>query len=127
MLTVQMFMIYVFATQYARRNSFRAFWFTHNSYPIFYMLMVLHGAGRLVQPALFHLFFLGPAILFAIDRLISVSRKKVEIPVVKAELLPSGKQNDNYLTRIVSRALAIFAIPRRLFFGSFLRLTETAY
>ena len=28
--------------------------------------------------------------LFTFDKLISMARKKVEIPVVKAELLPSG-------------------------------------
>ena len=54
------------------------------------LLQILHGAGRLVQPALFHYFSLGPLVLFTVDKLISVSRKKVEIPVIKAELLPSG-------------------------------------
>ena len=42
------------------------------------------------QEPFFHYFFLGPCVLFALDRLISASRKKVEIAVIKAELLPSG-------------------------------------
>ena len=91
LLTIQLFMIYIFATQYARRHSFRSFWITHNSYIIFFALMFLHGIGRLVQPPFSHYFMLGPIIVFAVDQLISVSRKKVEITVVRAELLPSGE------------------------------------
>ena len=81
--------IYVFAVQYARRYVFQAFWFTHHWYYVFYVFMFLHGSGRLVQDPLFGNFFLGPAIVFAIDQLISVGRNKVEIVVVRADLLPS--------------------------------------
>ena len=45
----------------------------------------------MVQPPFFHYFFLGPVILFTLDKIVSISRKKVEISVIKAELLPSGK------------------------------------
>ena len=38
-------------------------------------------------------FVLGPFILFAIDQLISVSRRKITIPVVEATLLPSGNHS----------------------------------
>ncbi|ELU01203.1 hypothetical protein CAPTEDRAFT_159209 [Capitella teleta] len=89
LLTINMFVIYVFAVQYARRHTFKAFWFTHNTYPIFFILMILHGAGRLVQPPFTHLFILGPVVLFTLDRLVSINRKKVEIAVITAELLPS--------------------------------------
>lgn len=89
-LTVQFFLMYVFAMPYARRHTFRAFWITHLSYPLFFIQMLMHGAGRLIQPPYFYYFMLGPAILFTVDQLISVSRRKVEITVVKAELLPSG-------------------------------------
>ena len=41
--------MYVFAQQYARRTAFRWFWFTHHLYIPLYALMILHGAGRLVQ------------------------------------------------------------------------------
>ena len=53
--------------------------------------MVLHGSGNLVQRPFFHLFFLGPGILFALDKLVSMARKKANIAVMKAELLPSGE------------------------------------
>ena len=83
--------MYVFATQYSRRHVFVSFWRTHQLYVVLYLLMVLHGSGNLVQRPFFHYFFLGPGILFALDKLVSMSRKKADIAVMKAELLPSGK------------------------------------
>jgi len=90
LLTLLTALMFIFALPSARRKLYNAFWFTHSLYPVFYLLMILHGAGRLIQPPFFYYFFLGPCILFTIDRLISVTRKKAEIPVVRAELLPSN-------------------------------------
>ncbi|XP_035207728.1 dual oxidase 2-like isoform X3 [Stegodyphus dumicola] len=101
-LVIIMILMYVFAIQFARRHVFNAFWKTHNLYPLLYILMILHGIGHLIQPPIFYYYFLGPCVLFVLDRLISVSRKKVEISVLKAELLPSGvthlefKRPDNF-------------------------------
>jgi dual oxidase len=81
--------MYVFAVPISRRYIYGVFWGTHKLYVLFYILLVLHGAGRLVQLPLFHFFFLGPACLFLVDTLISVSRKHTQISVVKAEVLPS--------------------------------------
>jgi len=92
LLTLQFFLIFIFSMQYSRRHTFRAFWLIHLSYPIFFILMLLHGAGRMIQAPYTYYFVLGPFILFAIDQLISVSRRKIEIPVVSAKLLPSGKR-----------------------------------
>eukprot|EP00731_Ephydatia_muelleri_P031983 Em0023g490a len=89
-LTLITIAIFVFATQYARRHTFQAFWLTHHWYILFYMFMLLHGTGRLVQDPIFGNFLLGPAILYTIDKIISVSRNKTEVGVVRAELLPSG-------------------------------------
>ena len=82
-------MIYVYAVQYSRRYTFRAFWYTHHLYVIFYILMFVHGSGRLVQDPLFGNFFLGPGIVFALDMIVSVSRRKIELAVVRADILPS--------------------------------------
>ncbi|KAL4227430.1 hypothetical protein ACF0H5_012874 [Mactra antiquata] len=89
-LTVIVIIMYVFALPFARRNLFGAFWFTHSFYIIFYIFMLLHGMGRLVQAPLTFNFLIGPVVIFVVDKLISVSRKKVNITVQKAELLPSG-------------------------------------
>ncbi|KAF7490082.1 Dual oxidase 2 [Sarcoptes scabiei] len=89
-LLILLLVIYVFAVPYSRRHIFNAFWATHNLYPFFYGLMILHGLGRLIQPPIFS-FYLGiPLILFTIDKLISASRKKIEISVIKATLHPSN-------------------------------------
>ncbi|XP_056138124.1 dual oxidase 1 [Lampris incognitus] len=82
--------IYVFASRYFRRISFRGFWLTHYLYIIVYTLTVIHGSFALIQEPRFHIYLIPPALLFLLDKLISLSRKKVEIPVVRAELLPSG-------------------------------------
>ena len=88
--------MYTFALQYARRKVFNLFWATHNLYIFLFILTVFHGSGNLVQPPFFYYFFLGPVIMFTLDKLVSVSRKKAEITVVKAELLPSCKEIMNY-------------------------------
>ncbi|XP_066525511.1 dual oxidase 1 [Hoplias malabaricus] len=81
--------LYVFATHYFRRISFRAFWITHYLYVLVYTLTVIHGSFALLQEPRFFVYLIPPALLYLLDKLISLSRKKVEIPVVKAELLPS--------------------------------------
>ncbi|XP_031418173.2 dual oxidase 2 [Clupea harengus] len=82
--------IYVFASRYFRRVSFRGFWVTHYLYVIVYVLTIIHGSFALLQQPRFYIYLIPPALLFLLDKLISLNRKKVEIPVVKAELLPSG-------------------------------------
>ncbi|XP_067356679.1 dual oxidase 1 [Channa argus] len=82
--------MYVFASHYFRRISFRGFWITHYLYIVVYILTVIHGSFALLQEPRFHIYLIPPGLLFLLDKLISLSRKKVEIPVVRAELLPSG-------------------------------------
>ncbi|KAJ8272251.1 hypothetical protein COCON_G00111100 [Conger conger] len=83
-------LMYVFASRYFRRISFRGFWVTHYLYVVLYILTVIHGSYALIQEPRFFIYLIPPAILFLVDKLISLNRKKVEIPVMKAELLPSG-------------------------------------
>ncbi|XP_068170354.1 dual oxidase 1 isoform X2 [Antennarius striatus] len=82
--------MYVFASHFFRRISFRAFWITHYLYVIVYTLTVIHGSFALLQQPRFYIYLIPPALLFLLDKLISLSRKKLEIPVVSVELLPSG-------------------------------------
>ncbi|KAF6130943.1 hypothetical protein HJG60_007881 [Phyllostomus discolor] len=82
--------MYVFASHHFRRCSFRGFWLTHHLYILLYVLLIIHGSFALIQMPRFHIFFLVPALIYGGDKLVSLSRKKVEISVVKAELLPSG-------------------------------------
>lgn len=57
---------------------------------VFIHQTVIHGSFALLQEPRFFIYLIPPALLFLLDKLISLSRKKVEIPVVRAELLPSG-------------------------------------
>ncbi|KAK0139023.1 Dual oxidase 2 [Merluccius polli] len=82
--------MYVFASRHFRRISFRGFWITHYLYVVVYILTVVHGSFALLQEPRFYIYLIPPALLFLLDKLISLSRKKVEIPVLRAELLPSG-------------------------------------
>ncbi|XP_070687320.1 dual oxidase 1 [Pempheris klunzingeri] len=82
--------MYVFASHYFRRISFRAFWITHYLYVIVYTLTVIHGSFALLQQPRFYIYLIPPTLIFLLDKLISLSRKKLEIPVLRAELLPSG-------------------------------------
>ncbi|RWS13819.1 dual oxidase 2-like isoform X1 [Dinothrombium tinctorium] len=81
--------LYIFAMEYSRRYIFNAFWATHNLYPIIYLLIIMHGLGRIVQSPIFYKFLTIPLIIFVIDRLISLSRKKVELSVIRAVHHPS--------------------------------------
>ncbi|KAG1674994.1 Dual oxidase 2 [Nymphon striatum] len=67
-LTMILAVIYVFAMQYSRRHVFNSFWLTHNLYPLLYTLIILHGSGDLIQPPMFQYFFLGPCVIFTLDR-----------------------------------------------------------
>jgi len=64
--------------------------------------MILHGSGRLVQEPLFFNFLVGPLVIFILDRIVSSSRKKVEIPVLRAELLPSSELLKQSNSRIIT-------------------------
>ncbi|XP_024892800.1 dual oxidase 2-like [Temnothorax curvispinosus] len=88
-LTILTGLIFVCSLPMVRKSFYNWFSFVHSLYPAFYILMVLHGSGRLVQEPYFHYFFLGPAILFILDKVVAVTRTTTEIPILKAEILPS--------------------------------------
>uniref|UniRef100_A0A8C9F197 NAD(P)H oxidase (H2O2-forming) n=1 Tax=Pavo cristatus TaxID=9049 RepID=A0A8C9F197_PAVCR len=90
LLLIILAVMYVFATHHFRRVSFQAFWITHHLYVLLYVLVIIHGSYALIQQPRFHIYFIIPALIYGADKLLSLSRKKVEISVVKAELLPSG-------------------------------------
>ncbi|XP_010190709.1 PREDICTED: dual oxidase 1-like, partial [Mesitornis unicolor] len=90
LLLVILAVMYVFATHHFRRVSFQGFWITHHLYVLLYVLVIIHGSYALIQQPRFHVYFIIPALIYSADKLLSLSRKKVEIGVVKAELLPSG-------------------------------------
>ena len=93
LLVVVLVVIYVFATQTARRHIFSLFWTTHKLFIVLYVLTLVHGASVLVQKPLFFAYFIGPAALYMMDKLVSLSRKKTQLNIIKAQNLPSGQWN----------------------------------
>ncbi|KAK7092277.1 hypothetical protein V1264_008051 [Littorina saxatilis] len=89
LLVVVLTIIYVFATQTARRHIFSLFWTTHKLFIALYVLTLVHGASVIVQKPLFFAYFLGPAGLYMMDKLVSLSRKKTELSILRAANLPS--------------------------------------
>ena len=59
------------------------------TYTLCSLQLIIHGSFALIQLPRFHI-FLVPVLIYMGDKLVSLSRKKVEISVVKAELLPLG-------------------------------------
>ncbi|KAK7492719.1 hypothetical protein BaRGS_00016024, partial [Batillaria attramentaria] len=89
LLVVVLVILYVFATQTARRHIFSLFWLTHKLFIVLYVLTLVHGASVIVQKPLFFAYFVGPAALFMMDKLVSLSRKKTELSIIRAQNLPS--------------------------------------
>jgi len=82
--------MYVFAQQSARTHIWNTFWLTHQLYYCFYVLIFLHGCMKVVQEPLFPYFFVGPAVIYTLDKIISLSKKHRLLNIVGAKLLPSN-------------------------------------
>ncbi|CAD6227223.1 GSCOCT00006031001.3-RA-CDS [Cotesia congregata] len=89
-LTIITGIIFVCSIPMIRQKLYKYFALGHTLYPLFYILMFLHGSGRLIQEPFFHYFFLCPVFIFTIDKIFSATRKTVEIPLLKVTLLPSN-------------------------------------
>lgn len=61
------------------------------------------------------MYFIIPALIYTADKLYSLSRKKVEISVVKAELLPSGTTTAPAQSRLPARAPGAAALQEHQF------------
>ncbi|XP_078495922.1 dual oxidase 2 [Ciona intestinalis] len=89
-LTLAIIVMYVFASNYARRMIFNWFRWTHKfGYLSLYFFSFVHGSGMLISSPQFYYYFLVPGILFTLDKVYTYSRKKAYISVVRAELFPS--------------------------------------
>lgn len=89
-LTIVTVLIFVFASPWSRRFDFDLFWTTHQLYVLFYIMMIAHGAAHLVQQPIFWQYFIGPALLFTFDKLITLSTASKKLKVIEAQLLPAG-------------------------------------
>lgn len=63
-----MSIIFVFAHPTIRKKAYKFFWLTHSLYIVLYALCLVHGLARLTGAPRFWLFFIGPGIIFALDK-----------------------------------------------------------
>ncbi|KAJ8969155.1 hypothetical protein NQ314_001896 [Rhamnusium bicolor] len=89
LLFVIMSIIFVFAHPTIRKKAYKFFWFTHSLYIVFYALCLIHGLARLTGEPRFWLFFIGPGIIFILDKVVSLRTKYIPLDVIETELLPS--------------------------------------
>lgn len=88
--------VYVFAQQKVRQRAYSIFWSTHKLYYLIYALTLLHGSSKLTGSPRFWIFFMIPAILFTIDKIMSLQAKLLQLEIFETECLPSGKFSLDY-------------------------------
>jgi len=59
-------------------------------YPLFFLLLSLHGLQALLQEPKFIFYLIGPGIIFLIDKTIELRRSYVEVPLKEFDLLQSS-------------------------------------
>lgn len=91
MLWILCAIVYVFAQQKVRQRAYSIFWSTHKLYYLIYALTLLHGSSKLTGSPRFWIFFIIPAILFTIDKIMSLQTKLLQLEIFETECLPSGK------------------------------------
>lgn len=81
--------VYVFAHRQVRQRAYSYFWSTHKLYYLIYALTLLHGSSKLTGSPRFWIFFIIPAILFTIDKIMSLQAKLWQLEIFETECLPS--------------------------------------
>ncbi|XP_046835214.1 dual oxidase isoform X1 [Vespa crabro] len=89
LLFLVMTIIFVFAHPTIRQKAYKFFSLTHSLYVLFYALSLIHGLARLTGSPRFWIFFVGPAIIYALDKVVSLRTKYMALDIIETELLPS--------------------------------------
>ncbi|XP_026480513.1 LOW QUALITY PROTEIN: dual oxidase-like [Ctenocephalides felis] len=89
MLFITMCIIFVFAHPTIRKKAYSYFWRAHSLYVLLYALCLVHGLARLTGAPRFWLFFIGPGIIYALDKIVTLRTKYMALDVIETELLPS--------------------------------------
>ncbi|GLH03578.1 Dual oxidase [Gryllus bimaculatus] len=89
LLFIVMVIIFVFAHPTIRKKAYKFFWSAHSLYIVLYILCLIHGLARLTGAPRFWLFFIGPGIVYALDKVVSLRTKYMALDVIETELLPS--------------------------------------
>ncbi|XP_063236450.1 dual oxidase [Bacillus rossius redtenbacheri] len=89
LLFVVMVIIFVFAHPLIRKKAYKFFWSAHSLYVVLYALCLVHGLARLTGAPRFWLFFVGPFVVYTLDKVVSLRTKYMALDVIETELLPS--------------------------------------
>ncbi|XP_076302111.1 dual oxidase-like [Lasioglossum baleicum] len=89
LLFIVMTVIFVFAHPTIRQKAYKFFWSTHSLYVVLYALCLIHGLARLTGSPRFWIFFVGPAIIYSLDKVVSLRTKYMALDIIETELLPS--------------------------------------
>ncbi|XP_054708131.1 dual oxidase-like [Uloborus diversus] len=81
--------VFIFAHPRIRQKAYKYFWSTHSLYVLLYILCLVHGLAKITGTPRFWIFFVGPAIIFALDKVVSLQTKFVELDILDTDLLPS--------------------------------------
>ncbi|GIZ03251.1 dual oxidase [Caerostris extrusa] len=81
--------MFIFAHPRIRQKAYKYFWSTHGLYVLLYLLCLVHGLAKITGSPRFWIFFVGPAVIFALDKVVSLQTKFVELDILDTELLPS--------------------------------------
>lgn len=84
-----MSLIFIFAHPIIRNRAYKFFWNIHSLYVALYILCMIHGLARLTGPPRFWMYFIGPAIIYTLDKAVSLRTKYMALDVIQTELLPS--------------------------------------
>ncbi|XP_067931933.1 dual oxidase 1-like [Watersipora subatra] len=102
LLLLTLIVMYIFASQTARRYMHSTFWIVHKLFIFLYILMTVHGLLWLTQKPQFFTYFIGPCTLYIIDKVLSVTRRKMKLKIIEADILPSN------VTRVLFKRPANF-------------------
>ncbi|XP_013145053.1 PREDICTED: dual oxidase [Papilio polytes] len=89
LLFIIMCIIFVFAHPVIRKRAYPWFWRAHSLYIVLYALCLVHGLARLTGAPRFWIFFLGPAIIYTLDKVVSLRTEYLALDVLETEMLPS--------------------------------------
>ncbi|KAF8765204.1 Dual oxidase like protein [Argiope bruennichi] len=81
--------MFIFAHPRIRQKAYKYFWSTHSLYVLLYLLCLVHGLAKITGTPRFWIFFVGPAIVYTLDKVVSLQTKFVELDILDTELLPS--------------------------------------
>jgi len=71
---VSMILMYTSAIKYIRGQMFEVFWFTHPLFIVFFILLCFHGIASVLERPTFWMWFIGPGVLYCLERTIRIVR-----------------------------------------------------